>query len=168
MTLNLGLEAMFSDRVEEALGSAVNVAQHYVTSMHAASSATPMRSPTIVQHRPQPVRRRQACEARRLLRQAQFADQGPRTAGLLHHGRPRANIASTKQQFLKDPKPPSAADLAQARARLDRGGCPALDGTVTALIQLQALNDAYLMVVRLVDPASVRLLPPHRLCRVGI
>src|SRR5581483_8280766 len=30
VTLNLGLEAWFSDRVKEALGSAVNVAQHYV------------------------------------------------------------------------------------------------------------------------------------------
>ena len=58
----------------------------------------------------------------------------------------------TKQQFLKDPKPPSAADIAQAK-----GGSIVVDaapegGTVTALIQMQALNDAYLLVVRLVDP----------------
>ena len=36
------------------------------------------------------------------------------------------------------------------------------DGTVTALIQLQALNDAYLLVVRVVDPQGVWLLPPHQ------
>ncbi len=30
VTLNLGVEAWFSERVKTALGSAVNVAQHYV------------------------------------------------------------------------------------------------------------------------------------------
>ena len=61
-------------------------------------------------------------------------------------------LASTKQAFLKDPKPPSASDLAQARAGSIVVDAVPETGIVTALIQLQALNDAYLEVVRVVDP----------------
>ncbi len=61
-------------------------------------------------------------------------------------------LASTKQQSLKDPKPPSAADLAQARDGPIVVDATPDNGTVTALVQLQTLNDAYLLVVRVVDP----------------
>ncbi|HVW72513.1 MAG TPA: PAS domain-containing sensor histidine kinase, partial [Rhizomicrobium sp.] len=63
------------------------------------------------------------------------------------HGR---ILGSTKQQSLKDPRPPTASDFAQAREGvvLDTPD----NGTVTALVQLQTLNDAYLETVRVVDP----------------
>ena len=59
-------------------------------------------------------------------------------------------LGRAKQKFLKDPKPPSASDFADARkgVLLDTPD----NGTVTALVQLQSLNDAYLEVVRIVDP----------------
>src|SRR6185437_6694120 len=61
-------------------------------------------------------------------------------------------LASTKQQFVKDPKPPSASDLAQASSGSIVVDATPGSGTVTALIQMQTLKDAYLMVVRQVDP----------------
>jgi lipopolysaccharide transport protein LptA len=61
-------------------------------------------------------------------------------------------LGSTKKQFFKDPKPPSATDFTRARA-----GSIMVDanlGTVTALIQLHILNDAYLLVVRQTAPGK--------------
>ena len=54
VTLNLGMDAMFSGQVKDALGSAVNVAQHYVNE-HAAQHRRRRRSrsPTRIQHDPQ-------------------------------------------------------------------------------------------------------------------
>ena len=48
--------------------------------------------------------------------------------------------------------------------RFDCGRCGARDRHVTALIQLQALNDAYLEVVRVVDP---QVLGYYRACQPG-
>ena len=88
-----------------------------------------------------------------LFAKLEFIDPGSRAAGLLHRWTATARSwASTKQQFLKDPKPPSAADLPRRAAGSIVVDAAPEGGTVTALIQMQALNDAYLLVVRLVDP----------------
>jgi two-component system nitrogen regulation sensor histidine kinase NtrY len=61
-------------------------------------------------------------------------------------------LGSSKLKSVKDPKTPSAADFAQARAGKIVIDSDPGTSSVTALIQLQSLNDAYLEVVRVVDP----------------
>ena len=152
VTLNLGLEAWFSGRVKDALGSAVNVAQHYVKEHERGIIGDAYEIANNIQHDPT------LFDEDKHVRPAAFfsklnsltKDRGLQASYIVDgHGK---ILASTKQQFLKDPKPPSAADISQAK-----GGSIVVDaapegGTVTALIQMQALNDAYLLVVRLVDP----------------
>jgi two-component system nitrogen regulation sensor histidine kinase NtrY len=152
VTLNLGLEAWFSGRVKDALGSAVNVAQHYVKEHERGIIGDAYDIANNIQHDPT------LFDADKHVRPAQFfsklnsltKDRGLQASYIVDgHGK---IVASTKQQFLKDPKPPSAADIAQARAGSIVVDAAPEGGTVTALIQMQALNDAYLLVVRLVDP----------------
>ena len=152
VTLNLGLEAWFSGRVKDALGSAVNVAQHYVKEHERGIIGDAYEIANNIQHDPT------LFDEDKHVRPAAFfsklnsltKDRGLQASYIVDgHGK---YLAQTKQQFLKDPKPPSSADIAQAK-----GGSIVVDaapegGTVTALIQMQALNDAYLLVVRLVDP----------------
>ncbi|HEY2007974.1 MAG TPA: HAMP domain-containing protein, partial [Rhizomicrobium sp.] len=49
---------------------------------------------------------------------------------------------------------PSAADIADARRGSPVAGADAATGLVRALIHLDAMNDAYLLIVRVVDPAA--------------
>jgi two-component system, NtrC family, nitrogen regulation sensor histidine kinase NtrY len=152
VTLNLGLEAWFSGRVKDALGSAVNVAQHYVKEHERGIIGDAYEIANNIQRDPT------LFDADKHVRAAAFfsklnsltKDRGLQASYIVDgHGK---ILASTKQQFLKDPKPPSATDIAQARAGSIVVDAAPQGGTVTALIQMQALNDAYLLVVRLVDP----------------
>jgi two-component system nitrogen regulation sensor histidine kinase NtrY len=152
VTLNLGLEAWFSGRVKDALGSAVNVAQHYVKEHERGIIGDAYEIANNIQ------RDQNLFDADKHVKPTAFfsklnsltKDRGLQASYIVDgHGK---ILASTKQQFLKDPKPPSAADISQARAGSIVVDAAPEGGTVTALIQMQALNDAYLLVVRLVDP----------------
>jgi two-component system nitrogen regulation sensor histidine kinase NtrY len=150
VTLNLGLDAMFSGRVKDALGSAVNVAQVYVKEHEASILGDIRYIADALQRDPELFDEEHHVRAGLL-----FAKLGTITqnrglqASYILDGSGRI-LGRTKQQFLKDPPPPSASDLAQARegVLVDTPD----NGTVTALVQLQTLNDAYLETVRVVDP----------------
>jgi two-component system nitrogen regulation sensor histidine kinase NtrY len=152
VTLNLGLDAMFSGQVQGALTNAVNVAQTYVKE-HERSiigdayelANNLQRDPTLFDEEKH-VRIQQFSE--RL--STQTKDRGLQASYIV--GGDGKILVNTKQAYVKDPKPPSAADLAQARAGSIVVDAVPETGTVTALIQMQALNDAYLEVVRVVDP----------------
>ncbi len=155
VTLNLGLEAWFSGRVKDALGSAVNVAQHYVKEHERGIIGDAFDIANNIQHDPS------LFDADKHVRPAAFfsklnsltKDRGLQASYIVDgHGK---ILASTKQQFLKDPKPPSGTDITQARSGSIVVDAAPDGGTVTALIQMQALNDAYLLVVRLVDPQVI-------------
>ena len=152
VTLNLGLEAWFSDRVKEALGSAVNVAQHYMNDHERDIIGDAYEIANSIQRDPT------LFDANKHVKPTDFfaklnsltKDRGLQ-ASYIVDGNGKI-LASTKQQFVKDPKPPSASDLAQARSGSIVVDAAPGGGTVTALIQMQTLKDAYLMVVRQVDP----------------
>jgi two-component system nitrogen regulation sensor histidine kinase NtrY len=152
VTLNLGLDAMFSGQVQGALSNAVNVAQAYVKEHERSIVGDAFEIANTLQHDPtlfdeekhvriQPFSDRLNAQTKDRSLQASYIIGGD---GKI--------LASTKQAFLKDPKPPNASDLAQARAGSIVVDAVPETGIVTALIQLQALNDAYLEVVRVVDP----------------
>ncbi len=150
VTLNLGLDAMFSGRVKEALGSAINVAQVYVKEHEASILGDIRYIADSLQRDPELFDEEHHVRAALL-----FAKLGTMTqnrglqAAYILDSKGRV-LGQTKQQLLKDPPPPSPADFVQA------GKSVVVDtpdnGTVTALVQLQTLNDAYLETVRVVDP----------------
>ena len=61
-------------------------------------------------------------------------------------------LGSTKQRFLPDLAPPKPGDIAQASHGLIVIDANSKVGVVRGLIHMQALRDAYLLVVRTVDP----------------
>jgi two-component system nitrogen regulation sensor histidine kinase NtrY len=154
VTLNLGLDAMFSGQVKDALSNAVNVAQVYVKE-HERGIITDaseladnlQRDPSLFdadKHvRIQPFSDRL---------NSQTKDRGLQASYII--GGDGKILASTKQAYVKDPKPPTADDLAQARRGSIVVDAVPETGSVTALIQLRALNDAYLEVVRVIDPKA--------------
>jgi len=151
VTLNLGMDAMFSARVQNALGSAVNVSQAYVND-HATSiesdaiaiADTMQRDPSLfdVNHKVRAVPF--------IARLSQLTkDRGLRASYILDST--GVALISTQPPGANDPKPVSAADLAEAEHKV-LIDATASDGKVTALIKMQSLNDAYLEVLRMVDP----------------
>jgi two-component system nitrogen regulation sensor histidine kinase NtrY len=150
VSLNLGLENWFSDRVREALGSAVNVSQVYVDEhkqgifddiRYIADNL--QRDPTLFDEN------KHVIEGRFYARLDQLTRSRGLQAAYLYDST-RLQISRTAPQDFRDPAPPTAAEITQARQSVVIG-LPN-PGTITALAQLQTLTDAYLMVVRVVDP----------------
>ena len=151
VTLNLGMESLFAGPVKSALSNAVDVAQRYTLEHESSIAGDASAIADAIQHDPN------LFDENKKVRIAQFGDtfssltkQRELQASYIVNGHGKTLIA-TKQAFVKDLKPPSAADLADARKRLVLD-LTAADGTVSALVALPLLNDAYLEVVRQVDP----------------
>ncbi|HEX3754177.1 MAG TPA: PAS domain-containing sensor histidine kinase [Rhizomicrobium sp.] len=152
VTLNLGLEAWFSNHVQDALSSAVNVAQAYVKEQQRSILGDAYEVANGIERDPQLFDTHKHVRATRLFAKLNTLteNRGLQASYILDSN--GHVLGSTKQKYLKDPKPPTPGDIAQARL-----GSIVIDmspdaGTVSALIQLRALNDAYLQVVRVVDP----------------
>ena len=166
VTLNLGMDAMFSARVQNALGSAVNVSQAYVND-HATSiesdaiaiADTMQRDPSLfdVNHKVRAVPF--------IARLSQLTkDRGLRASYILDST--GVALISTQPPGANDPKPVSAADLAEAEHKV-LIDATASDGKVTALIKMQSLNDAYLEVLRMVDPRVLGYYQRHHRIQRG-
>ena len=152
-TLNLGLDSMFSRQVKGALSNAVNVAQTYVYD-HAGNlekdavfiADALQQDPTLFDTNHHV---RTMAFISRLA--ALTRDRGLRASYILDsHG---TAIISTQPPGADDPKV-GPRDLAEAQRSvyIDLGDPK---GKVTALVRLTSLNDAYLMVMRAVDPKVV-------------
>ena len=152
MTINLGMDAWFSGRVKDALGNAVNVAQHYVQEHERSIVSDAYQMANSIEHDPQLFDQQGKVRAGYLF--ANLAemtkDRGLQASYLIDS---RGNVlGSTKQRFLPDLKPPNKNDIAQAAKGAIVIDANSQVGVVRALIRMQALNDAYLLVVRTVDP----------------
>ncbi|MFO1246818.1 MAG: PAS domain-containing sensor histidine kinase [Alphaproteobacteria bacterium] len=150
VTLNLGLDQMFSGRVKEALGSAVNVAQTYVKEHEASILGDIRYIADAIQRDPELFDEEHHVRAGLLfIKLRNVTESRGLQASYILDSRGTV-LGRTKQQSIKDPPIPSATDFAQARQGIVVDTPD--NGTVTALVQLQALNDAYLETVRVVDP----------------
>ncbi len=152
VTLNLGMEAWFSPRVKTALNDAVTVSRHYMAEkgngiiVDAGAIADGLQLDQGL--RDQTGHMRYAAMFEKLAMMTR--DRGLSASFLIDsHGTVLGS--TTKLQYTTAIRP-SAADIAQAgEGQIVVDGNPET-GVVRALIQLRALNDAYLLVVRLVDP----------------
>ncbi|HEV2561114.1 MAG TPA: PAS domain-containing sensor histidine kinase [Rhizomicrobium sp.] len=152
VTLNLGMEAWFSARVKSALENAVNVAERYVQGHERLIVADAYEIANNIEHDPQLFDETNHVRAEVLFtRLAELTKARGLQASYILDSQGHV-LGSTKQRFLPDLKLPSSADI-KAAAK----GTIVIDansdvGVVRALIRMQALNDAYLLVVRSVDP----------------
>ena len=155
--VNQGVEQWFSPKVKSALGNAVNVAQHYVEEHERSIVADAYEIASSIQYDPELFDQTRHVRPDVLFTKLATVtkDRGLQASYILNS---RGQVlGSTKQRFLPDLKTPSSAEIAQAQR-----GNVVIDansrignskiGVVRALIRLQALNDAYLLVVRTVDP----------------
>jgi two-component system, NtrC family, nitrogen regulation sensor histidine kinase NtrY len=151
VTLNLGLETWFSNPVRDALGSAVNVAQVYVNDHAGSIEGDAIAIANLMQQDPSLFDENHHVHAVQFISRLSSLtkDRGLRASYILdNHG---VAIISTQKPGIDDPKPVSARDLADARKGVVIDA-RAEDGRITALIRMRSLNDAYLMVMRVVDP----------------
>jgi len=155
--VNLGVEQWFSPGVKSALGNAVNVAQRYVQEQQGAIVGDAYEIANSIEHDPQLFDGSNHVRPDALFTKLALVtkERGLQAAYILDSK--GQVLGSTKQRFMPDLAPSSASDIAQASR-----GTIVIDanskignskiGVVRALIRLQALNDAYLLVVRTVDP----------------
>ncbi|HTT82779.1 MAG TPA: PAS domain-containing sensor histidine kinase [Rhizomicrobium sp.] len=152
VSLDLGLEAWFSARVKAALGNAVHVANHYVQSNESQIVGDAYEIANAIEHDPELFDANNRVRADMLFTKLAILtkDRGLQAAYIIDsHGRV---LGSTKQRFLPDLAPPKPGDIKQASHGTIVIDANSKVGVVRGLIRMQALNDAYLLVVRTVDP----------------
>ncbi|MBI3676169.1 MAG: PAS domain-containing sensor histidine kinase [Proteobacteria bacterium] len=152
VTLNLGIEAWFSSRVKDALGSAVNVAHRFEKSQEDLIVADVYQIANGIERDPQIFADGHVDEALLFTKLATMTkDRGLQASYILDSS--GQILGSTKQRSLPDQKPPSADALEQVAHGKVIIDASSKIGVVRALIHLQALKDANLLVVRAIDPA---------------
>src|SRR5665213_2273313 len=150
-TLNLGLDAMFSGQVKSALSSAVNVAQAYAYDHAGGLENDAIAIATALQQDPTLFDQEHHVDAANFSsRLTQLSrDRGLSASYILDgHG---VAIISVRPPGTTDPNPVSQRDIAESQHSVFID-LSAPNGKVTALLRLQTLSDAYLLIVRTVDP----------------
>jgi two-component system nitrogen regulation sensor histidine kinase NtrY len=151
ISLNLGVQAWFSDHVKAALYSARNTASHYEASQEGLIVGDAYEIANSIEHDPELFDANNRVRADVL-----FAKLGTLTKD---HGLQAAYILDTQGHILGSTKKLSSPDLqAPGSTEMSQAarGTIVIDansnfGVVRALVRMQALNDAYLLVVRGVD-----------------
>jgi two-component system nitrogen regulation sensor histidine kinase NtrY len=151
VTLNLGLEAWFSDRVKEALGSAVNVAQHYMNDHERDIIGDANAIADGIQRDGNLFTGNKVQVDLMVKRLAEITRDRGLAGSFLLDSRGTELATSSKIPYARVPHP-GASDFTYARTKGPVLDADAKTGTVTALIPMQTLKDAYLLVVRQVDP----------------
>ncbi len=151
VTLNLGLDAMFTGQVQGALSNAVNVAHQYMVEQVSGLTQDAGTIADGIQRDGELFADNKVQVDLMVKKLADMTrDRGLAGSFLLDsHGKELA--AASKIPYARVPHP-STSDFSYARSV-----GPVIDGNpdtgiVDALIRLPALNDAYLMVVRKADP----------------
>ena len=152
VTLNLGVEAWFSERVKAALSNAVSVAQAYVEEHRQVIRGDILamafdidRAAPVLQQNPEEMRKR-------------FTDYLVTQASV--RALPAVFVIDSNGRVLASAKLPSMpkyeAPSAQTMAKAAQGQVVVLternDNLVRAMVKLDAFVDAYLLVARAVDP----------------
>ena len=152
LTLNLGIEQWFAPRVKGAIENSIAVAERYVKEHENSITTDALSIANGIEQDPRLFDINRHVKTDFLFAQLEdmARDRGLQAAYIFDsHG---TMLGSTKEQGAPDTKPPSPSDFKQAS-----GGNIVIDanshiGVVRALIRMQALNDADLLVLRKVDP----------------
>jgi two-component system nitrogen regulation sensor histidine kinase NtrY len=152
VTLNMGMEAWFSTRVKDALGSAENVAHQFIMSEARGITLDAGQIAESLSHDPSLIDPQNQLNTVLMMDKIRTMTQDRGLVGsflLDAHGNEVAKSAAvTFSAVIK----PSAADIADARhGKIVVDGDPGT-GIAQALIVLPFLKDVYLLVVQRVDP----------------
>ena len=154
VTLNLGLDAMFSGQVKTALGSAQNVAHEYMLSEARSLAQDGILMLTALETDPRTFdKNKQVRQGFMISRLTELTGDRSLLATFIldSKGVQLGSISPKRYPYAANLKP-SAADFAYARkVGPVINGDPAT-GIITALVYIPFLNDANLLVVRRVDP----------------
>jgi len=151
VTLNLGLDAMFSGRVKTALGSAENIGRVYMLEKGRGIVLDAGQIADAIQRDPQLFDEQHHMKTALMVQRLASITKDRALVGSYIVDSKGTELA--KSSVLASSKGlTSASDIADARR-----GSIVVDGTpdtglIHALIQLPLLNDAYLLVVRQADP----------------
>jgi two-component system nitrogen regulation sensor histidine kinase NtrY len=152
LTLNIGIEQWFAPRVQSAVDNSIAIAQRYEAEHEKSITADALAIANGIQQDPQLFDADKKVQPDVLFTKLgeMTKDRGLQAAYI--YDSHRTLLGSTKERGIADTKPPSESDILQAM-----GGTIVIDanskiGVVRALIRMQALNDAYLLVLRKVDP----------------
>ena len=156
VTLNVGMAAWFSSSVPHALDGSVNISRQYVQEQFDRIFIDAARNRRRHPARPLAARQSRQYPLGLMFAKLEIHDPRPRAGGIVPAGFPRhASGQLLQAQIYARTLTPSAADISDAQARADPVlGADADTGLVRALIHLGAMNDAYLLIVRVVDPAA--------------
>jgi two-component system nitrogen regulation sensor histidine kinase NtrY len=151
ISLNMGVQAWFSDHVKAALYSARNTASHYEAGQEGLIVGDAYEIANSIEHDPELFD-----EHNHVHPEVLFSKLGTLTKD---HGLQAAYIldsqghilGSTKKLSSPDTQAPSSTEMAQAARGTIVIDANSNVGVVRGLVRLQALNDAYLLVVRGVD-----------------
>ncbi|MBV9549373.1 MAG: HAMP domain-containing protein, partial [Alphaproteobacteria bacterium] len=154
VTLNVGMQAWFSANVSTALDGSVNIARQYVQEQRDRIVVDMVEIAGGIQND------RSLRDASNNINQTQLykkLELMTRDRGLV--GSFIVNSAgvlrgSSSRLPYSQELAPSAADLADARHGHPVVGADEKTGRLWALVHLDTFNDAYLLIVRLVDPAA--------------
>jgi two-component system nitrogen regulation sensor histidine kinase NtrY len=151
VTLNLGIEQWFAPRVQSAIDNTIAIAQRYEAEHEQSITGDAVAIANGIQQDPQLFADKKVQLDVLFTKLGELTKDRGLQASYIYDSH-RTLLGSTKERGIADTKPPSANDIAQAM-----GGTIVIDansniGVVRALIRMQALNDAYLMVLRKVDP----------------
>jgi two-component system nitrogen regulation sensor histidine kinase NtrY len=152
VTLNLGVQAWFSSHVKQSLSSAVNVANLYVKEHEKRILADAFEMTYAIEHDPRLLNEQGQLNARYVftLLADMTRDRGVQASYIYDsHGR---EIFSTKQRFLPNISAPTSTDFDQASKKTIVIDASRKLGVERALIRMQTFQDAYLLVVRTIDP----------------
>jgi two-component system nitrogen regulation sensor histidine kinase NtrY len=156
VTLNLGMEQWFSGHVKTAVDNAVNVAHLYFNEYVQGIKLDALLVANGIERDPQLLDSEHHISVPLMFKKLQLMTEDKRLLATYlfdSHGNLLGSVLpeSSKLRTLADPTPPTPSDIATANQ-----GLVVIDAhnknIVRALVHLQALNDAYLMVVRRVDP----------------
>ncbi|HTQ14579.1 MAG TPA: PAS domain-containing sensor histidine kinase [Rhizomicrobium sp.] len=157
VTLNLGIEQWFSPRVQSAVNNSITIAQRYAEDRQhlLANDAVAIVKGVGDDH--------SLLDANGHVMPGQlFADIGTMTkqrqlqAAFLYDGNGTL-LGSSKQQGMADTKPPTPDAIAQAESGKIVVDANSNLGVERALIKMRPIDNAYLLVVRKVDPGVFKM-----------
>jgi two-component system, NtrC family, nitrogen regulation sensor histidine kinase NtrY len=157
VTLNLGIEQWFSPKVQSAVDNSIVIAQRYAEDRQNLLADDAVAIVKGVESDPLLFDENKHVRAGTLFSDIGALAKSRRMQAAFVFNAHGVQLGSSKEQGIADTKPPTADKIAQADTGKIVVDANSNIGVERALIKFRAINDAYLLVVRKVDPGVFRI-----------
>ncbi|HUE65988.1 MAG TPA: PAS domain-containing sensor histidine kinase [Rhizomicrobium sp.] len=154
VTLNVGMTTWFSSNVRTALDGSVNISRQYVKEQFDRILIDAVEISDGIQLDRSLRDKRGNIQLALMFEKLESMTRDRGLAGSFLVDSHGAVLGSVSKLKYSGAIVPSTSDISDARRGSPVAGADAATGLVRALIRLDALNDAYLLIVRVVDPAA--------------